>query len=68
MREYSVLRAVEVIMRSPLPGIEERRPLTEAADLMEKHRTLYLSVTRAGSFICLISVRDFLRPVSFDEF
>ncbi|MBS0150127.1 MAG: CBS domain-containing protein [Nitrospira sp.] len=59
---------VEVIMSSPLPGIEERRPLTEAADLMEKHRTLYLSVTRAGSFIGLISVRDFLRPVSLDEF
>lgn len=59
---------VEVIMSSPLPGIEEQRPLTEAADLMEKHHTLYLGVTRSGSFIGLISVRDFLRPVSLDEF
>ncbi len=59
---------VEVIMSSPLPDIEERRSLTEAADLMEKHHTLYLGVTRAGSFIGLISARDFLRPVSIDEF
>ena len=59
---------VEVIMSSPLPGIEEQRPLTEAADLMEKHHTLSLGVTRAGSFIGLISVRDFLRPVCLDEF
>ncbi len=59
---------VEVIMSSPLCQIEEQRPLTEAADLMEKHRTLYLGVTRGGSFIGLISVRDFLRPVSLDEF
>lgn len=59
---------VEVIMSSPLTGIEERRPLTEAADLMEKHRTLYLGVTRGGSFVGLISVREFLRPVSLDDF
>lgn len=59
---------VEEIMSSALPGIEEGRPLMEAADLMEKHRTLYLGVTRAGSFIGLISVRDFLRPVPIDEF
>lgn len=58
---------VEVIMSSPLCQIEEQRPLTEAADLMEKQRTLYLGVTRGGSFIGLISVRDFLRPVSLDD-
>lgn len=28
---------VENIMSSPLVGIEERRPLTEATDLMDKH-------------------------------
>lgn len=59
---------VEEIMRSPVPGIEERRPLTEAADLMEKHRTLHLGVTRGGAFIGIVSVREFLRPVSIDEF
>ena len=60
--------SVEEIMSNPVPGIEERRPLTEAADLMDKHRTLHLGVTKGGSLIGLVSVRDFLRPVSLDEF
>lgn len=59
---------VDAIMSSPVPGIEERRPLTEAADLMDKHRTLHLGVTKGGALIGLVSVRDFLRPVSIDEF
>lgn len=54
-------------MSSPVPGIEERRPLTEASDLMDKHRTLHLGVTKDGALIGL-SVRDFLRPVSIDNF
>lgn len=58
---------VEEIM-SPVPRIEERRPLTEAADLMDKQHTLHLGVTKAGALIGLVSVRDFLRPVSLDEF
>jgi CBS domain-containing protein len=60
--------SVEEIMSSPIPGIEERRPLTEAADLMDRHRTLHLGVTKGGSLVGLVSVRDFLRPVSIDEF
>lgn len=59
---------VEDIMSSPVPGIEERCPLTEAADMMDKHRTLHLGVTKGGSLIGLVSVRDFLRPVSIDDF
>jgi CBS domain-containing protein len=59
---------VEEIMSSPVFGIEERRPLTEAADLMDKYRTLHLGVTKGGALIGLVSVRDFLRPVSTDEF
>ena len=59
---------VEEIMNSPVPGIEERRPLTEAADLMDKHRTLHLGVTKGGALVGLVSVRDFLRPVSIDDF
>jgi len=59
---------VENIMSSPVPGIEERRPLTEAADLMDKHRTLHLGVTKGGALIGLVSVRDFLRSVSIDDF
>jgi CBS domain-containing protein len=59
---------VEEIMSSPVPDIEERRPLTEAADLMDRHRTLHLGVTKGGALIGLVSVRDFLRPVSLDDF
>lgn len=59
---------VEDIMSSPVPGIEERRPLTEAADLMDKHHTFHLGVTKGGALIGLVSVRDFLRPVSIDDF
>lgn len=59
---------VEDIMSSPVPGVEERQPLTEAADLMDKHRTLHLGVTKGGAFIGLVSMRDFLRSVSIDDF
>ena len=59
---------VEDIMSSPIVGIEERRPLTEAADLMNRHQTHHLGVTKGGSVVGILSVRDLLRPVSIDEF
>lgn len=59
---------VEDIMSSPVVGIEERRPLTEAADLMNKHQTRHLGVTKGGAVVGILSVRDLLRPVSVDEF
>jgi CBS domain-containing protein len=59
---------VEDIMSSPVPGIEERRLLTEAGDLMDRHSTLHLGVTKEGALVGLVSVRDFLRPVSIDDF
>jgi CBS domain-containing protein len=59
---------VEEIMSSPVVGIEARRPLTEAADLMNKHQTRHLGVTNGGAVIGILSVRDLLRPVSVDEF
>jgi CBS domain-containing protein len=59
--------AVEEIMSSPLVGIEARRPITEAADLMNKHRTRHLGVTKSGTLVGMVSVRDFLKPVSVDD-
>ena len=59
---------VEDIMSSPIVGIEERRPLTEAADLMNKHQTHHLGVTKGGSVVGILSVRDLLHPVAIDEF
>jgi CBS domain-containing protein len=55
-------------MSSPIVGIEERRPLTEAADLMNRHQTHHLGVTKGGAMVGILSVRDLLRPVSIDEF
>ena len=59
---------VEEIMSSPVVGIEERRPLTEAADLMNKHHSIHLGVTKNGAMVGILSVRDLLHPVSVDEF
>lgn len=59
---------VEDIMSSPVLGIEERRPITEAAELMNKHHTRHLGVTKSGALVGVVSVRDFLQPVSVDNF
>ena len=59
---------VEEIMSSPVIGIDEHRPITEAADLMEKHQTRHLAVMKAGAIVGVLSVRDLLRPISIDEF
>jgi CBS domain-containing protein len=59
---------VDEIMSSPVVGIEERRPLTEAADLMNKNQSRHLGVTKGGTVVGILSVRDLLRPVSVDEF
>lgn len=60
--------SVEAIMSQPLIGIEERRPITEAADLMDQHKTRHLAVLKSGAVVGVISVRDLLKPVSIDEF
>ncbi|HEX7765166.1 MAG TPA: CBS domain-containing protein [Nitrospira sp.] len=59
---------VEDIMSSPILGIDEQRPITEAADLMELHRTRHLAVFKSGAIVGTLSVRDLLHPVSIDEF
>ncbi|MET0514217.1 MAG: CBS domain-containing protein [Nitrospiraceae bacterium] len=59
---------VESIMSSPVIGIDERRPITEAADLMQQHGTRHLAVMKSGTIVGVLSVRDLLQPVSVDEF
>ena len=59
---------VESIMSTPVIGIDERRPITEAADLMQQHGTRHLGVMNNGAIIGVLSVRDLLQPVSLDEF
>ena len=59
---------VEDIMSSPVIGIDGRRSVTEAADLMEQHGTRHLAVLKGDSIVGILSVRDLLHPVSIDEF
>lgn len=59
---------VEDIMSAPVVGIDERRSITEAADLMEQHQTRHLAVLNSGVIVGVLSVRDLLHPVSIDEF
>jgi signal-transduction protein with cAMP-binding, CBS, and nucleotidyltransferase domain len=62
---YSI--PVEEIMSSPVVGIDARRPITEAADLMNKYRARHLGVTKSGALVGVVSVRDFLKPVAVDD-
>lgn len=59
---------VSSIMSSPVIGIDGRRPITEAADLMERNQTRHLAVMQSGDIVGVLSVRDLLHPVSIDEF
>lgn len=59
---------VEHVMSAPVIGIDQRRPITDAADLMERHGTRHLAVEQAGTIVGVLSVRDLLHPVSVDEF
>jgi CBS domain-containing protein len=58
---------VEEIMSSPVIGIESRRPITEAADMMERYKTRHVAVLNGGAVVGILSVRDLLHPVSVDE-
>ncbi len=64
------LRLVPVleIMSSPIISIDERRPITEAADLMQEKKTRHLAVRKGEQLVGVLSVRDLLHPVSIDEF
>jgi CBS domain-containing protein len=59
---------VEDIMSTPVICIDERRPITEAADLMQQHHTRHLAVSQSGQIVGVVSVRDLLQPVALDHF
>ncbi len=59
---------IGVIMSAPLVDIDERRPITEAADLMYRYGIRHLVVRRGSTIVGVLSVRDLLRPVSLDDF
>jgi CBS domain-containing protein len=59
---------IATIMSAPVIGIDERRPITEAAELMQRNGTRHLMVCTATTVVGVLSVRDLLRPVSTDDF
>ena len=59
---------VSTIMSSPVIGNDGKRPITEAADLMQRSPTRHLAVLQCGDIVGVLSVRDLLHPVSIDEF
>lgn len=59
---------IATIMSAPVLGIDERRPITEAADLMQRYGTRHLMVCKSTTVVGVLSVRDLLRPVSTDDF
>ncbi len=65
--EVSYFLSVKDIMSRQALGIDVQRPLSEAADLMLRHRTFYLGVTKGGSLIGVISACDFLRPMTLNR-
>jgi len=62
------LLPMDSIMSAPVIGIDERRPITEAADLMHRNGIRHLLVRSATTVVGVLSVRDLLRPVSIDDF
>ncbi len=57
---------VEDIMSSPVIGIDGRRSVTDAADLMERHGLRHLAILKDNLIVGVLSVRDLLRPVYID--
>ncbi|UVT14484.1 MAG: CBS domain-containing protein [Nitrospira sp.] len=66
--EAPPLLPVDDMMSKPIAGIDERRPITEAADLMHQHGIRHLMVFKAETVVGVLAVRDLLRPVLIDEF
>jgi CBS domain-containing protein len=55
---------VEEIMSSPVIGIDWRRPITEAADMMEQYKTRHLAVLNGGSVVGILSERSLAPCIS----
>ena len=53
--------------RDTIIGINQDRPLFEAADMMQQHGTRHLAVTQENEIVGVVSVRDMLHPVAVDD-
>lgn len=58
---------VRTVMTSPLITIEADRSVLDANDLMEQKKIRHIGVTRNGKIIGMVSIRDFLHPLSVEQ-
>lgn len=58
---------VTQIMSAPVIGIDQDRPVFEAAEMMQQHGTRHLAVMRENEIVGVLSVRDMLHPVAVDD-
>ncbi|MBN4054441.1 CBS domain-containing protein [Nitrospira defluvii] len=58
---------IEEIMTSPLITIDAHETIVDANSLMEQRNIRHLAVTEADKVIGIVSVRDFLHPLTFEE-
>ena len=54
---------VTEVMSAPVLSVNADQTLMEANDLMEQKKIRHLGVTRQGSIVGMLSVRDLLHPV-----
>ncbi len=54
---------VTEVMSSPVLSVDVSQSLMEANDLMEQNKIRHVGVTRQGSIVGILSVRDLLHPV-----
>jgi len=54
---------VTEVMSSPVLSVDVSQSLMEANDLMEQNKIRHVGVTREGSIVGILSVRDLLHPV-----
>ncbi len=58
---------VEEIMASPLITIDAEESIVEANALMEEKQIRHLAVTRSANIVGVVSVRDFLHPLTMED-
>lgn len=58
---------IRTVMTSPLITIEADRSVLDANDLMEQKKIRHIGVTRNGKIIGMVSIRDFLHPLSVEQ-
>ncbi len=58
---------VTQVLSTPVIGINQDRPVFEAADMMQLHGTRHLAVTQENEIVGVLSVRDMLHPVAVDD-